>query len=43
MGSIHQIGDGRTGELSQRLYDEILEIQYGKKDDNYGWIEKIDN
>ena len=47
VGSLHYkgqdclIGDGRTGELSQRLFDEILAIQYGRKPDPYGWVVKV--
>ena len=29
------------GELSQRPYNEIVAIQYGEKEDPYGWMEKI--
>ena len=29
------------GDLSQKLYDEIVAIQYGEKEDPYGWREKI--
>lgn len=35
------ISDGKTGELSQRLYNEIFDIQYAKKEDPYGWRMKI--
>jgi branched-chain amino acid aminotransferase len=35
------VAGGKMGELSQRLYDEIVAIQYGEKDDPYGWREKI--
>ncbi len=35
------IAGGRMGELSRRLYDEIVAIQYGAKDDPYGWRVKI--
>jgi branched-chain amino acid aminotransferase len=35
------IASGKMGELSQRLYDEILTIQYAEKPDPYGWTEKI--
>ena len=35
------IAAGRMGELSQRLYDEIVAIQYAEKPDPYGWVEKI--
>lgn len=41
-GTTHTIGDGLTGELSQRLYDEIVDIQYGKREDTRGWTERID-
>lgn len=36
------VGDGGVGELSQSLYQEILDIQYGVKDDPYGWVVKLD-
>lgn len=35
------VAGGEMGELSQRLYNEIVAIQYGRKDDPYGWREKI--
>lgn len=34
---IMTIGNGDIGELTQKLYDEITGIQWGKKDDPYGW------
>jgi branched-chain amino acid aminotransferase len=39
----YPIGDGRTGQLTERLYNEILQIQYGMKDDPFGWRLKIAN
>jgi branched-chain amino acid aminotransferase len=36
-GSDYQIADGGVGELSQKLYDEITGIQYGHRDDPFGW------
>lgn len=36
-GKEYPIGDGRTGKLTERLYNEILQIQYGMKDDPFGW------
>ena len=36
-GDILLIADGGTGELSQTLYNEITAIQYGHKDDPFGW------
>ena len=38
----HIVAGGEMGEFSQRLYNEIVAIQYGEKDDPYGWREKID-
>jgi len=37
-----QVADGRTGPLSQKLYDHILGLQYGREEDPYGWVERID-
>ena len=35
------IAGGKMGKLCQRLYDEIIAIQYAEKPDPYGWVEKI--
>ncbi|MBW2092968.1 MAG: aminotransferase class IV, partial [Deltaproteobacteria bacterium] len=40
-GETAQIGDGQTGPLAQKLFDEITSIQYGEKPDSHGWIETI--
>ena len=40
-GKEYPIGDGGTGKLTERLYNEILQIQYGMKDDPFGWRLKI--
>ena len=32
-----EIGGGKIGELTQKLYDELTGIQWGKKPDPYGW------
>jgi branched-chain amino acid aminotransferase len=40
-GEDHVVAGGKMGELSQKLYDEIVAIQYGEKEDPYGWREKI--
>ncbi len=42
MGENYVVADGTMGELSQRLYDEIVDIQYRRKPDPYGWVELID-
>jgi branched-chain amino acid aminotransferase len=40
-GEDHIVAGGKMGELSQRLYDEILAIQYREKQDPHGWVEVI--
>jgi len=40
-GRDYIINGGKTGSLAKRLYDEIVSIQYGYKDDPYGWIERV--
>ena len=41
-GQTHTVGDGATGEISQRLYDHITALQYGRAEDPHGWVERID-
>ena len=31
------VGNGKPGELSQRLFKAITDIQYGKAEDTFGW------
>lgn len=40
-GEDHIVAEGKMGEVSQRLYDELMGIQYGLKEDPYGWRIKI--
>lgn len=40
-GEDHIVAGGKMGELSRRLYDEIVAIQYRRKPDPYGWVVKI--
>jgi len=35
------INSGRIGEMSQRLYDEITGIQYGEREDVFGWNNSV--
>ncbi|MBE6568379.1 MAG: branched-chain amino acid aminotransferase, partial [Ruminococcaceae bacterium] len=37
MNDVMQIGGGEIGELTQKLYDEITGIQWGRRDDPFGW------
>ncbi|MCI0574251.1 MAG: branched-chain amino acid aminotransferase [Myxococcaceae bacterium] len=36
------IGDGKVGEVSQRLYGAITGIQYGTAPDTFGWMTRVD-
>ncbi len=38
---IFTVNDGRVGDLSRRLYDEIRGIQYGERPDPHRWIETV--
>lgn len=40
-GKEYRVGNGKAGSLTERLYNEILQIQYGMKDDPFGWRVKI--
>ena len=38
---VMEIGNNKIGKLTQRLYDTMTGIQYGKLPDDMGWIEKL--
>ncbi|MFC1534167.1 branched chain amino acid aminotransferase, partial [Thermodesulfobacteriota bacterium] len=40
-GEDHIVAGGEMGEFSQKLYNEIVSIQYGEKEDPHGWRVKI--
>ena len=40
-GEIFQVATAPPGELTQRLYDEITGIQYGKLPDPHGWNVRV--
>ena len=40
-GRDYLINGGKTGALAEKLYNEILQIQYGLKEDPFGWRVKI--
>ncbi|MCX7817129.1 MAG: branched-chain amino acid aminotransferase [Syntrophales bacterium] len=40
-GREYIINQGKTGELTEKLYNEILQIQYGEKEDPFGWRLRI--
>ena len=37
-----KLSDGKIGVLSQRLYDELTGIQWGKRPDPFGWTMKVE-
>ena len=38
---MYRIADAGVGEWSQKLYDEILGIQYGEREDIFGWVRQL--
>ncbi|MDI9520470.1 MAG: branched-chain amino acid aminotransferase [Bacillota bacterium] len=40
-GKDYQVGDGGIGPISQKLYDTLTGIQYGRLEDPMGWIVKV--
>jgi branched-chain amino acid aminotransferase len=40
-GEVYTINQGKVGELSKKLYEELQGIQYGLRPDPHGWIEKV--
>ncbi|MBQ8648306.1 MAG: branched chain amino acid aminotransferase, partial [Oscillospiraceae bacterium] len=40
-GESVQISGGQIGELTQKLYDTLTGIQWGKLPDEKGWIVKV--
>jgi branched-chain amino acid aminotransferase len=41
-GRDYVVAGGKMGELSERLYEEIVAIQYAEKEDPYGWRVRVD-
>ena len=42
-GERYVINDGKTGALTQKLYDTIVGIQYGTEPDPHGWTRLLGN
>jgi branched-chain amino acid aminotransferase len=36
------VNERKIGPLTQKLYDEIQQIQYGEKEDPFGWRIRVD-
>ncbi|MED5242251.1 MAG: branched-chain amino acid aminotransferase [SAR324 cluster bacterium] len=37
----YHVGNGKTGPVATRFYDQLTGIQYGKERDPFGWVETI--
>lgn len=37
------IGDGNVGPFAAKLFKELMDIQYGKAEDPFGWIVKVED
>ena len=37
----YHVGNGKTGPVATRFYDQLTGIQYGKETDPFGWVETI--
>ncbi len=40
-GRTHNVANGGTGPFAERLFDEIMGIQYGTRPDPFGWIQEV--
>lgn len=39
---VMEIGEGKIGQISQRMYDELTGIQWGKIEDKFGWSQVLE-
>ena len=37
-GKEYEINGNQTGPVAQRLFDELMALQYGNRDDPFGWV-----
>ena len=40
-GRTHHVANGGTGPLAERLFEELMGIQYGARPDPFGWIHEV--
>jgi branched-chain amino acid aminotransferase len=40
-GKDHVINNNKTGDVATKLYDELTGIQYGTREDKFGWIVSV--
>ena len=41
LGESVVLSDGKTGELTQRIYNALTDIQWGRAKDEFGWTEEL--
>jgi len=41
-GTDYVINNNQSGDISKQLYDELTGIQYGTREDRFGWIKKVE-
>ena len=39
---VMEINQNQIGPISQKLYDTLTGIQWGKIEDTFGWVKKVD-
>jgi branched-chain amino acid aminotransferase len=37
----HQVGSGESGETTLAIRQRLLDIQYGRAEDKYGWLRRV--
>ena len=37
----YNFSDANVGKITSKLYDFLTDIQFGNKNDTYGWIKKL--
>jgi branched-chain amino acid aminotransferase len=40
-GQVYEVAGGQTGAMAQRLFDELIGIQYGLRPDPFRWIHEV--
>jgi len=40
-GAPYEVADGQTGEVTQRLFDDLIGIQSGEREDSHGWVVEV--
>jgi branched-chain amino acid aminotransferase len=40
-GQDHLVGNNLVGKITQELYTKLVDIQYGKTKDSFGWVKEI--